>query len=150
MKKDHQNIPPELLTFARQLRVSMTDAEQLIWKLIRNRTLGGFKFRRQHPVQSFILDFYCHEAKLAIELDGGHHAEQKEKDANRDSTLLQLGIKTLRYWNHHVLQETESVLQDVWNELQMRGSPSPGLRPPSPRGRGLKVAPLALGERGRG
>lgn len=117
----------------------MTDAEQLIWKLLRNRTVGGFKFRRQHPVQSFILDFYCHEALLAIELDGGQHAEvwQKAKDKNRDNTLSELGIKTLRYWNHHVLQHTESVLQDIWNELHMRGVPSPGAsRHPLPEGEG--------------
>ncbi|MGE5599382.1 MAG: endonuclease domain-containing protein, partial [Bacteroidota bacterium] len=68
MTKPKPPLPPQLLQRCRELRQSATDAEQLLWELIRNRQLLGAKFRRQHPVGPFILDFYCHEAKLAIEL----------------------------------------------------------------------------------
>ena len=68
-------VPLPLLKAARTLRGSMTDAEQLLWYCLRRRQLGGFRFRRQHPFEMFVLDFYCCETKLAIELDGGQHNE---------------------------------------------------------------------------
>ena len=127
-------IPPELLTFARQLRQSQTDAEHLIWRILRGRRFGGFKLRRQQPFGGYILDFYCHEALLAIELDGGGHAEvqQIEYDHVRTEVLAGAGITVLRFWNHDVLQHTESVLEAIWSALNQTLSPSSGLRPPSP------------------
>jgi very-short-patch-repair endonuclease len=71
--KSHTRLPSDLLAFARELRQNETDAERLLWRLLRNRSLAGAKFRRQHPFPPYVLDFYCHELKLAIELDGGQH-----------------------------------------------------------------------------
>jgi very-short-patch-repair endonuclease len=71
-------LPPEFLARVRELRCNATDAEHLMWQLLRNRQLDGWKFRRQHPVGKYILDFYCHEAHLAVELDGSQHAELEQ------------------------------------------------------------------------
>ena len=126
-------LPPALLARARELRQDATDAEKLLWQLLRNRQLDGWKFRRQHPIGKYILDFYCHEARLAIELDGSQHAEteQAEYDRQRTESLEAEGIRVLRFWNNEVLKETQAVVQEIWNALQ--DSLSPG---PSPTGRG--------------
>ena len=112
-------VPPGLLTFARELRKKQTDAENLLWLLLRDRRLGGFKFRRQQPMGHYILDFYCHDVALAVELDGGGHAEdqQVEYDNIRSVELAGAGIRVLRFWNNEVMLETESVLTVIWNEL---------------------------------
>ena len=135
-------LPPAFLARARELRRDATDAEQLMWKLLRNRQLDGWKFRRQHPVGKYILDFYCHEAKLGIELDGGQHAEpdQAKYDVERTRSLEAEGFRVLRFWNNEVLKNTNAVLQEIWNVLTGSLSPSPspsgrGERPPSPLGR---------------
>lgn len=122
-------LPENLLEFARQLRREQTDAERLLWSLLRDRRLAGLKFRRQHPVEPYIVDFYCHAARLAIELDGGQHNEPDEraKDSKRSAFLEKRGIRILRFWNNDVLQNTEGVLQAIYDTL----TPSP-----SPRGRG--------------
>jgi inosine/xanthosine triphosphate pyrophosphatase family protein/very-short-patch-repair endonuclease len=108
-------LDPEFRDFARQLREQQTDAESLLWSLLRDRRLGGFKFRRQHPVAPYVLDFYCHDVKLAIELDGGQHntEEEKQHDAHRSEFLANQGIRVVRYWNHEVMHETESVLESI-------------------------------------
>ena len=85
--------------------------------MLRNRRLGGRKFRRQHPLPPYILDFYCEEARLAIELDGGQHGEQAAYDAARSTVLASQGIRVLRFWNNEVLQQTEAVLQVIWAAL---------------------------------
>ena len=108
-----------LLQRARDLRQTATDAEKLLWSLLRDRQLDEHKFRRQHPLGSYILDFYCHEAKLAIELDGGQHAEAKQvqHDAERTSNLEGEGIRVLRFWNREVLAQTEAVLETILDTL---------------------------------
>ena len=115
----HKDLPAEHLAFARQLRQQQPDAENLIWYLLRNRRLAGFKFRRQHPHPPYVLDFYCHEAALCVELDGGQHQEQRLRDTNRDAVLSAAGIRTLRFWNNQILNETEEVLTELWQALQM-------------------------------
>ncbi|MBI3918696.1 MAG: methionine--tRNA ligase subunit beta [Betaproteobacteria bacterium] len=121
-------VPDELLAYARKLRQEQTDAEQLIWTLLRDRRLAGAKFRRQHPVEvedrKYILDFYNHDLKLAVELDGGQHQEQAQRDDGRTAELSKAGVAVLRFWNNDVLQKTESVLETIWNAL-MEKSPSP-------------------------
>lgn len=77
-------LPDDIRTWAREMRGSMTDAESLMWHLVRNRRLAGAKFRWQHPVGRYILDFYCPENKLAIELDGGQHADAAGYDRQRN------------------------------------------------------------------
>lgn len=105
--------PPELRDFARSLRRRLTDAERVMWRLLRNRQIAGAKFRRQHPVKPYILDFYCAEIRLAVELDGGQHAESS-RDRARDAYLAEQGITVLRFWNNQVLRETEAALEVIY------------------------------------
>jgi very-short-patch-repair endonuclease len=110
------------IAFARSLRQSTTDAEQLLWRLLRNRRLAGYKFRRQHPIPPYILDFYCDAAQLAIELDGGQHNtdEARARDEIRTSFLASRGIQVLRFWNDVVLTETDAVLEAIHKALTAR------------------------------
>ena len=112
-------VPHDILHYARQLRGTQTDAENLLWQILRDRRFCGFKFRRQHPVGSYILDFYCHDAQLAIELDGGGHAveEQMEYDQQRTKDLAGAGIRVLRFWNNQVFKQTEAVLESIYEAL---------------------------------
>ena len=111
-------LDPEFLDFARRLRKNQTDAEKLLWKILRNRQLLGLKFRRQHPVGPYILDFYCHDCKLCIELDGGQHytSEGQQEDKDRTMFLATRGIHTLRFSNLDVLQNIEGVLLKIAQE----------------------------------
>jgi very-short-patch-repair endonuclease len=110
-------LPDDLRIWAREMRRKMTDAEALVWKLVRNRRIAGAKFRRQHPIGRYILDFYCDEKKLAIELDGGQHMEAVDYDELRDVWLRAQGIKVLRFWNNQVLMETEAVMEAIYRTL---------------------------------
>ena len=118
---------------ARALRRRMTDAERLLWRHLRNRELGGWKFRRQYPVGSFIVDFICVEKNVVIEVDGGQHAENAEQDLQRSAYLKKMGYRVLRFWNNEVLQETEAVLEAIFAILAngKQNSPSPQPSPPS-------------------
>ena len=100
---------------AKKLRRKETEAEQKLWSLLRNRQLKGKKFRRQHAITKYIVDFYCHECKLAIELDGYHHKNDdvKEYDKARTALLNEYGITVLRFWNEEVIEETEVVLEKI-------------------------------------
>jgi very-short-patch-repair endonuclease len=119
--------------FARTLRQQMTDAERLLWRHLRNRELGGWKFRRQYPVGPFIVDFICLEKNVVIEVDGGQHAENEELDLQRSAYLNKMGYQVLRFWNNQVLQETEAVLTAIFAILAngKQNSPSPRPSPPS-------------------
>ena len=99
----------------RELRQAQTEAEQRLWRLLRHRRFQGFKFRRQHPITPYILDFYCHEARLGIEVDGGQHndPETRRQDAARTVFLASKGITVLRFWNHEVLQHGQAVLEQL-------------------------------------
>ena len=114
-------LPPQILNNARELRTKQTDAETLLWYFLRNRDFCGIKFRRQHPVDGYIVDFYCHEAKLAIELDGSGHAEDERKlyDAERTRVLEGAGIKVLRFWNDGVLKNLEAVLEEIYAAVSL-------------------------------
>ena len=105
---------------AQQLRSSETEAEKKLWDLLRNRKLNGKKFRRQHPFGNYILDFYCNECKLAIELDGEVHKniENKEHDEIRRQFLLENKIKLLRFWNNEVINEPGKVLERISQFLE--------------------------------
>jgi very-short-patch-repair endonuclease len=112
---------------ARALRKRMTDAERLLWRQLRNRELGGWKFKRQYPVGPFIVDFICPEKWLIIEVDGGQHAENVESDMQRSAYLNKMGYRVMRFWNNEVLQETEAVLEAILAILatSKQNSPSP-------------------------
>ncbi|CAD5107665.1 endonuclease domain-containing protein [Zestomonas carbonaria] len=98
---------------AKRLRSNMTDAEARIWYYLRGHRFMGLKFRRQKPVGPYIVDFVCLERFLVIELDGGQHQEQAERDRTRDRYLQARGFRVLRFWNHEVLGETEAVLEAI-------------------------------------
>ena len=112
-------LPPKLLAYARELRKRQTNAERLMWRLLHNRQFLGIKFRRQHPIELYIVDFYAHELGLVIEIDGGHHAEPKQKtyDEKRTTFLEEKGLTVIRYWANDVLRETEAVLRDLYRRV---------------------------------
>lgn len=121
--KEHRGddeLPVEPVEFARRLRKNSTDAEPKLWALLRNRRFRGFKFRRQHPVPPYVLDFFCEELNLAIELDGGGHASDAavEYDKRRTRCLNHKGIKVLRLTNNEMLVHTESAMDWLWHQVE--------------------------------
>ena len=102
---------------ARALRNKSTDAENHLWKFLRCRFLSRYRFRRQVPIGNYIADFVCAYKRIIIELDGSQHVERQNYDNIRTEFLESLGYKVLRFWNHDVLTETESVLDVILNEL---------------------------------
>ena len=127
------------LTLARELRTTSTDAERKLWACLRGSALEGLKFRRQQPFGPYILDFYCHELRLAIELDGGQHYEPKQlaHDAHRTAFLQDRGLRVIRFTNLDVLQNLEGVIEKLLEVVDRGPSPQP-----SPAGRGSR-SPLA-------
>jgi very-short-patch-repair endonuclease len=105
----------KLIVHAKDLRSRSTDAERILWSHIRAKRLEGFKFRRQHPIGKYIVDFACLESKIVIELDGGQHAEpdRKEYDRQRDDWLEKEGYRVLRFWDNEVLQNIRGVLEVI-------------------------------------
>jgi very-short-patch-repair endonuclease len=100
------------------LRHNTTDEEKLLWERLRNRRFENLKFRRQEAVGKFVADFICYERKILIELDGSHHMEQKERDAERDSWFSGQGYKVIRFWNHEVAADIEGVLERIKEHLK--------------------------------
>jgi adenine-specific DNA-methyltransferase len=100
---------------ARRLRRSATDAENRLWSRLRNRQIANLKFRRQHPLGNRIVDFFCAEAKLAIELDGsGHLTDNGQKsDLDREIELYEKGIRVLRFYNHDIAKNLDGVLNEI-------------------------------------
>jgi len=109
--------------FARQLRKDMTDAERLLWHHIRHRQIADCRFRRQAPIGPFIVDFVCFEERLIIELDGGQHAERLAEDESRTRWLNSQGFRVLRFWNHWVFEDLDSVLEAI--VIALEGTPPP-------------------------
>jgi very-short-patch-repair endonuclease len=105
---------------AKNLRKTTTEAGKLLWNSLRNKRLNGFKFRRQHPLLRYIADFYCHEAKLIVEVDGEIHNNVivLEYDAGRSHELKELDIKVIRFTNDEILKSIDSVLQQINNEIE--------------------------------
>jgi very-short-patch-repair endonuclease len=114
--------PKKLTPLARNLRKQDTWAEKLLWNWLRDRRFSAYKFRRQHAFGEYILDFFCVDAFLNIELDGSQHGfpEHKKKDEERDAWLEQAGIKVLRFWNSHLRRDKEWIRETIWRELQQR------------------------------
>jgi len=108
-------IDPLLLEFSKSMHHTVTDAESLMWQLLRARSFMNLKFHRQHVIKLYIVDFYCHELGLVIELDGCHHNTDGGKEYNNEQTkfLEALGLKVVRYWNHDVLSRTDAVLDNL-------------------------------------
>ena len=107
---------------ARTLRKNDTRAERLMWSWLRDRRFSAYKFRRQHSVGDHILDFFCLEARLDIELDGSQHGfpERRELDVERDAWLESHGVRVLRFWNSHLRREKQFIRDTIWRCLQER------------------------------
>lgn len=129
----YKNIKPPLpsstLAIARKLRKQCTDAELRLWCYLRAKRTLNLKWRRQHPIPPYIADFYCHQAKLVVELVGGQHEEAQ--DSRRTAFIHSQGIELIRFWNNDVLLNTEAVMDEILRVVQERTlfpSPSPGGR----------------------
>jgi very-short-patch-repair endonuclease len=107
-----------------------------MWRLLRDRRFAGYKFRREHPLRRYTLDFYCAEAKLSLELDGRHHGfpDQQQLDEAKEKYLLSRGIVTKRFWNSQVRRQPEMVKENLWLLLQER-APHPENVPVTPEAR---------------
>ena len=108
------------LKTAKRLRKNMTETEKILWNELKNRKVKGLKFRRQHPSLFYIADFYCHEQRLVIEIDGGVHMleKQKENDENRTAELERFGIRVIRFTNDQVINSIDEVLQTISRFVQ--------------------------------
>ncbi|MDP3112912.1 MAG: DNA methyltransferase [Thermodesulfovibrionales bacterium] len=117
---------PTLFENAGSLRKAQTEAEEKLWQALRNKKINNCKFRRQHPIGQFIADFYCHEAGLIIEVDGGYHnkADQKTYDEARTQVINDFGVKVIRFTNEEILSNLTEVVKKVSEVLQLL-SPSP-------------------------
>ena len=134
---------------SKRLRKEQTEAEHRLWQRLRNHQLG-MKFRRQHRIGGYIVDFACLEAGVVVELDGSQHLEQVEADTERTAFLEAHGMKVLRFWNDDVLLRTDAVLDAIWHAVQLpqqsmeQPAKQPAKQPPHPnplprrRGRGGK------------
>jgi len=98
---------------ARRLRQDQTNVEARLWAKLRNRALGGWKWRRQVPRGPYIVDFFCAEAGLVVELDGGQHADRVAYDERRTEVLQQQGLRVLRFWNGDVLKNRDGVCMTI-------------------------------------
>ena len=121
--------------FARHLRKNMTDAERRLWQNLRLRQLGGCRFRRQTQIGPYIIDFVCFERHLIVELDGGQHTQMMDEDAERTRWLNSQGFRVIRFWNHLVFEDLESVLEAI--DIASASSPPP--QPSPTRGEGDKT-----------
>ena len=106
----------KLTHFAKSLRKKSTLVESLLWSRLRARQLQGIKFRRQQPIGNYIVDFVSFEKRIVIELDGGQHKMNKDKDNERDRFLAENDFTVLRFWNHDVFENLEGVLEVIRNK----------------------------------
>jgi len=109
----------EIKARAKELRKRMTYAEKILWQALRKNQLNKYYFRRQHPIKMFIVDFYCHERRLVIEVDGKIHEgeEQHDRDCNRTAELENLGLKVIRFKNEEILQNIRKVCRQIEKEI---------------------------------
>ncbi len=112
-KRPRYPSPPAIRQRAKELRWPMTPAETALWERLKNKQLHGLKFRRQHPLHHFILDFYCHAHQLVIEVEGGIHQQQRDYDESRTEWLTQRDFKVIRFTNEEVLNDIETVLRKI-------------------------------------
>ena len=101
----HYGATPAIFRITKELRMNPTRAEELLWEEIRNKKLG-YRFRRQHPIGVYIVDFYCHKAALVVEVDGDIHDLQQDEDDRRAKALSELGLRVVRFGNDEVLRDT--------------------------------------------
>ena len=112
----------ETFRYAAELRKNMTDAERTLWDCLKQNRLNGFRFKPQHPIKCFIADFYCHKAKLVVEIDGDIHntSGRKEYDENRSCVFKDMGISVIRFTNYDVINKTDWVLTEIAKHLPVK------------------------------
>jgi very-short-patch-repair endonuclease len=103
---------------ARALREQSTDVERKLWSILRGRQLAGLKFRRQVPIDRYVADFACAEARLVVELDGGQHADREKEDAARTRAIEACGWKVVRFWNNDVIENLDGVADTILAEIR--------------------------------
>jgi very-short-patch-repair endonuclease len=110
---------PDTMRAAARLRKNLTLGEYLLWKKLRDRKIFNTKFRKQHPVNNFIVDFYCHEYKLVIEVDGDYHndEDQIQYDLDRTSDLINFGLKVIRFTNFEIINDIDHVIEEILNSI---------------------------------
>lgn len=143
----------ETLGAARELRQRQSPPEEALWERLRGRALHGLKFRREHPIDRFVLDFYCDEARLAVEVDGGHHEDRREADEERDQALLARGIRTVRIPARTVLEDIDTALEAIERCILTPGSATPSPTEGGRGGRGVRfeiIQPARAADVGEG
>jgi very-short-patch-repair endonuclease len=122
----HQSAEGKLYEYGRQFRKSQTEAEKELWRLIINKKINGLKFRRQHPLGNYIADFYCHEKRLVIEVDGENHDtnEQAKRDNERTIVMNRSNITVIRFRNEEVLHDSKQVIKMIKNVSNNINSPT--------------------------
>ncbi len=137
MKKDwlkidgmHDGASPKIFDFAYRLRKNMTIPEKKLWFYLKDKPLG-FKFRRQHPIGKYVLDFYCHKKRLSIEIDGKNHnqLDQIVNDVERTGYLKRIGINEIRFKNEEVLYDIDKIKLKIKNELSINNNSNTNLSP---------------------
>ncbi len=111
---------PEIINNARMLRENMTASEKLLWERLKTKQICGIRFRRQHPIFIFIADFYCHEARLVVEIDGEIHNQQIEYDDGRSAEMEKFFIKIIRFTNYEVENKIDEVIENITNTVNQR------------------------------
>lgn len=114
------NTLDQYISFARKLRKNSTDTENKLWRFLRAKRFSNYKFKRQEPIGKYIVDFVCYEKRVIIECDGSRHLQQQERDKTRDQWFVDQDYKVLRFWDNDVLENTEDVLEVIFQAL-MRG-----------------------------
>jgi len=119
-KSMYYGAKPITIAAAKILRDNLTTCEKLLWERVKQKQICGLRFRRQHPIDFFIADFYCHEAKLVVELDGEIHNQQKEYDDGRSAEMEKYSIKVIRFTNSEIENKIEEVIKRIENEINGR------------------------------
>jgi very-short-patch-repair endonuclease len=119
-KSMYYGAKPITIAAAKILRDNLTTCEELLWERVKLKQICGLRFHRQHPIDFFIADFYCHEAKLVIELDGEIHNQQKEYDYGRSAEMEKYSIKVIRFNNSGIENNIEEVIKKIENEINGR------------------------------
>jgi very-short-patch-repair endonuclease len=123
-KSMYYNAKPSIIEAARLLRESMTRSEELLWEKLKGKQIRGLRFRRQHPIDIFIADFYCHKVRLVVEIDGEIHNSQRDYDIGRSAEMGKYDIKVIRFTNGEVEFEIENVLSKIESTVNERLSSS--------------------------
>ncbi len=117
---NRRHVPEQHRDYARAMRSDSTKAENVLWQALRNKQLSGFKFKRQVPIENYIVDFVCFESRLVIEVDGSQHIES-EYDKVRDAALTAAGFRLLRFWNDEILKNIDGACKHILFELRNVG-----------------------------